>query len=350
MKRRRFIKSVSLSLAGAILPNLHAHSGEKTKTKGSGIQNFHESTEAQFVSIKTSDRSYPQIGIIGLGKTGIETVNRITRRANSTVRISSKDPEHLFNDIAQTDIKFNNIEGQDESLLDSLLNDTLVLFIVTSADAPGIFELSNRVAKLSNQRGILTICSINYPKPASSPGVSQLNLKLLDESADALFLISEGQCYDESTVINTHFLKDPANAVVSALIEMITYEGLICLDFYDFQIVVTHGNRLAFGFGKGHGEKGALKAAKESISEGWQSHISTSDATSVLIHIKAGEDLSLIQAQEAAEYIQNQVSDDADVIFGLFLEENQTDSVEILVVTNQYSDAAEKMRYPNILA
>ena len=63
--------------------------------------------------------------------------------------------------------------------------------------------------------------------------------------------------------------------------------------------------------------------------------------------INVSGDISLIDANEAASYVQEQVGEDANVIFGAMYDSTNSDEVSITVIATGLQDNANKSVLPN---
>ena len=116
---------------------------------------------------------------------------------------------------------------------------------------------------------------------------------------------------------------------VQGITDLINVPGLINLDFADVQTVMTDKGIAHIGIGKAKGDEKALEAVKQAVSSPLL-ETTIEGASHVIINISG--DISLIEANEAAGYVQELAGDDANIIFGAMYDENAEDEVTITVI------------------
>lgn len=123
---------------------------------------------------------------------------------------------------------------------------------------------------------------------------------------------------------------------VKSISELITVPALINIDFADVRAVMQNKGYAIIGMGESDEttkEGRATKAAKIAIENPLlDGEIKVDGATDVLICISGGESLSLYEAKEAAEAIKEKIADDANIIFGVSIDESLGDKVRIVLV------------------
>ncbi|MCS7213926.1 MAG: cell division protein FtsZ [Candidatus Calescibacterium sp.] len=123
---------------------------------------------------------------------------------------------------------------------------------------------------------------------------------------------------------------------VKSISELITVPALINIDFADVRTIMQDKGYAIIGMGESDEttkEGRATKAAKMAIENPLlDGDIRVDGATDVLICISGGESLSLYEAKEAAESIRERISEDANIIFGVSIDESLGDKVRIIIV------------------
>ena len=116
---------------------------------------------------------------------------------------------------------------------------------------------------------------------------------------------------------------------VQGITDLINVPGLINLDFADVQTVMTDKGIAHIGIGHAKGDEKALEAVKQAVSSPLL-ETTIEGASHVIINISG--DISLIEANEAASYVQEMAGDDANIIFGAMFDENAQDEATITVI------------------
>lgn len=124
---------------------------------------------------------------------------------------------------------------------------------------------------------------------------------------------------------------------VQGITDLINMPALINLDFADVQTVMTDKGIAHIGIGTARGDDKALEAVKQAVTSPLL-ETTIAGATHVIINVSG--DISLIDANEAASYVQEQVGEDANVIFGAMYDSSHTDEVSITVIATGLQDTA----------
>jgi cell division protein FtsZ len=119
---------------------------------------------------------------------------------------------------------------------------------------------------------------------------------------------------------------------VQGICDLITMPGLINLDFADVRTVMKESGTALMGIGySSNGENRAREAAERALNSPL---IDTEigGARGILLSIAGGEDLSLIEVNEAAEVIRQAATDDTQIIFGATVDESLAGQVWVTVI------------------
>ena len=116
---------------------------------------------------------------------------------------------------------------------------------------------------------------------------------------------------------------------VQGITDLINVPGLINLDFADVSAVMKDKGVAHVGIGKAKGDDKAIEAVKTAISSPLLES-TIEGATDVIINISG--DISLIEANDAASYVEELVGENANIIFGAMYNEDAQDEVSITVI------------------
>ena len=179
------------------------------------------------------------------------------------------------------------------------------------------------VAQIARESGALTIGIVT--KPFSFEGQQRARLaregsENLKKEVDALITIPNDRlltAVKKDTGIKSAFemCDDILKQAVEGISDLITTPGIINVDFADIRAVMESAGSALMGMGMASGEGRAVKAAHEAIQSPLLD-VSISGATGVLFAIAGGDDLSMLEVQEAANAITESVDPDARIIFG----------------------------------
>ena len=193
------------------------------------------------------------------------------------------------------------------------------------------------VAKIAKDMGILTVGVVT--KPFKFEGKTRMDnalqgIERLKESVDTLIVIPNDkllEIVDRRTTMPESLKKadEVLQQAVQGITDLINVPGLINLDFADVQTVMTDKGIAHIGIGSAKGDDKAIEAVKQAVSSPLL-ETTIEGATHVIINISG--DISLVEANEAASYVQELTGDDANIIFGAMYDESAQDEVSITVI------------------
>ena len=193
------------------------------------------------------------------------------------------------------------------------------------------------IAEISKGLGILTVGVVT--KPFTFEGKPRMNnamsgIARLQDQVDTMIVIPNDkllQICDKRTTIPDALKKadEVLQQGVQGITDLINTPALINLDFADVVTVMKDKGIAHIGIGEGKGDEKCIDAVKQAITSPLL-ETSIDGATHVIINV-SGE-VSLIEANEAATYVQELAGEDATIIFGAMYDETSSDSVMITVI------------------
>ncbi|AMB99664.1 cell division protein FtsZ [Aerococcus urinaehominis] len=118
---------------------------------------------------------------------------------------------------------------------------------------------------------------------------------------------------------------------VQGISDLITSPGYVNLDFADVRTVMADQGTALMGIGAGQGENRTADATKKAISSPLL-EVSIDGAEQILLNIKGGHDLTLFEAQDAADIVAAASSSEVNIIFGTTIDESLEDEVIVTVI------------------
>lgn len=112
---------------------------------------------------------------------------------------------------------------------------------------------------------------------------------------------------------------------------MITNPGFVNLDFADVNTVMKDQGSALMGIGSASGENRTAEATQNAISSPLL-EVSIEGADNVLLNIAGGMDMTLFEAQDAADIVSAASTSDVNIIFGTTINENLGDEVVVTVI------------------
>ena len=119
---------------------------------------------------------------------------------------------------------------------------------------------------------------------------------------------------------------------VRGITDLMVMPGLINLDFADVRSVMHEMGKAMMGTGEAEGDGRALEAAEKAIANPLLDGVSMQGAKGVIVSITGGEDMRLMEVDEAANHIRELVDPDANIIWGSAFNENLNGKIRVSVV------------------
>ncbi|MDO4267315.1 MAG: cell division protein FtsZ [Eubacteriales bacterium] len=193
------------------------------------------------------------------------------------------------------------------------------------------------IAKIAKDMGILTVGVVTKPfrfEAKTRMSNALTGIENLKESVDTLIVIPNDkllEIVDRRTTMPDALKKadEVLQQAVQGITDLINVPGLINLDFADVQTVMTDKGIAHIGIGHAKGDDKAVEAVKQAVASPLL-ETTIEGATHVIINISG--DISLVEANEAASYVQELAGDDANIIFGAMYDENAQDEATITVI------------------
>ena len=211
------------------------------------------------------------------------------------------------------------------------------------------------VAKLAKEKGILTVGVVTKPFrfEAKTRMVNALSgIEKLRDSVDTLIVIPNDkllEIVDRRTTMPDALKKadEVLQQAVQGITDLINVPALINLDFADVQTVMKDKGMAHIGIGEATGDDKAIEAVKIAVASPLL-ETSITGASHVIINISG--DISLMDANDAASYVQDLAGDDANIIFGAKFDESCQDSAKITVIATGLENPATVAQTPKILS
>lgn len=179
------------------------------------------------------------------------------------------------------------------------------------------------IASAARELGALTVAVVT--KPFSFEGQQRMKfaeqgLEELKKEVDAMIVIPNDRLLaivDPDTSVKSAFAicDDVLRQAVEGITDLIIIPGIINVDFADIRSVMENAGSALMGIGTASGEKRAEEAARAAINSPLL-ELSIAGAKGVLFSIAGGDDLGMLEVQEAAKAITEAIDPNAKVIFG----------------------------------
>ena len=203
------------------------------------------------------------------------------------------------------------------------------------------------IAAAAKEMGILTVGVVT--KPFRFEAKTRMNNALagienLKKAVDTLIVIPNDkllEIVDRRTTMPEALRKadEVLQQAVQGITDLINLPALINLDFADVQTVMTDKGIAHIGIGEARGDDKAMEAVQQAVASPLL-ETTIKGATHVIINISG--DISLMDANDAASYVQELTGEDANIIFGAMYDDSVADYARITVIATGLSDTTAK--------
>ena len=206
------------------------------------------------------------------------------------------------------------------------------------------------VAKVARELGALTVGVVTKPfsfEGAQRARLAEQGINELRKAVDAVIIIPNDKLLtivSRETGIKNAFAMcdDILKQAVEGISDLITQTGIINVDFADVRAVMQNAGSALMGIGTGIGEKRAELAARAAINSPLL-EVSIHGAKGVLFSIAGGEDLGMLEVQDAANVITEAIDPDAKVIFGAVTDPSlKKGQVRVTVIATGFPEAGQR--------
>ena len=310
------------------------------------------------------------IKVIGVGGGGGNAINRMIDEGVSGVEFiaANTDLQALSSTKAETVIQLGPkltrglgaggrpevgrkaAEESEEALTEAISGADMVFITAGMGGGSGTGAAPVR-ARIAKDRGALTVGVVTRPFGFEGSKRGQYaveGINELREHVDTLLIISNNnllEIVDKKTPL-LEALSEADNVLrqgVQGITDLITNPGLINLDFADVKTVMANKGNALMGIGIGSGEERVVEAARKAI---YSPLLETTidGAEDVIVNVTGGLDLTLIEAEEASEIVNQAAGQGVNIWLGTSIDESMKDEIRVTVVaTGVRQERVEKV-------
>ena len=309
----------------------------------------------------------PRITVIGVGGAGCNAVNNMIAAGLTGVEfvVANTDAQALVASSAEHRLQLgiNLTEGLGagskpeigeaaaEEAVDEIraqVSGSHMLFIAAGMGGGTGTGACAVIARVARELGILTVGVVTKPfmfegtrrQRTAEAGVAELKKHvdtLIVIPNQNLFLVAKA----ETTFKEAFELADEVlQQGVRSITDLMVMPGLINLDFADVRSVMGEMGKAMMGTGEGEGENRALEAAERAIANPLLDGVSMQGAKGVIISIIGGDDMKLLEVDEAANHIRELVDPDANIIWGSAFNPDLSGKIRVSVVATGIEQTA----------
>ncbi|MFM7403245.1 MAG: cell division protein FtsZ [Erythrobacter sp.] len=205
------------------------------------------------------------------------------------------------------------------------------------------------IAEAACRMGVLTVGVVTKPflfEGTRRMRAAEAGIEELQNHVDTLIVIPNQNLFlvakAETTFKEAFQLADEVlQQGVRSITDLMVLPGLINLDFADVRSVMSEMGKAMMGTGEGEGENRALDAAVQAIANPLLDGVSMAGAKGVIISIIGGEDMRLLEVDEAANHIRELVDEDANIIWGSAFNPDLKGKIRVSVVATGIEEGAK---------
>jgi cell division protein FtsZ len=311
----------------------------------------------------------PRITVIGVGGAG---GNAIANMINAEIEgvdfvVANTDAQALNNSITEhriqlgTDITKGLGAGArpevgkaaaEESLpeIERALEGVHMCFIAAGMGGGTGTGAAPVIAKAARDKGVLTVGVVTKPflfEGTRRMRAAEAGIEELQRHVDTLIVIPNQNLFlvakAETTFKEAFTLADEVlQQGVRSITDLMVMPGLINLDFADVRSVMGEMGKAMMGTGEGQGENRALEAAERAIANPLLDGVSMQGAKGVIISIIGGDDMKLLEVDEAANHIRELVDPNANIIWGSAFNPDLQGKIRVSVVATGIEQTSEQ--------
>ncbi|KAA8816889.1 cell division protein FtsZ [Bifidobacterium vespertilionis] len=308
------------------------------------------------------------IKVVGVGGAGGNAVNRMIAeglqnvefvaintdakdllRSDADVKISLSDKTSRGLGAGADPEKGAKAAQDHQSDIEEALKGSDMVFVTCGEGGGTGTGASPIVARAARQQGALTIAVVTRPFTFEGPRRSasaESGIANLRKEVDALIVIPNDRLLDLSdrtvSVMDAFKTADTALlAGVQGITDLITMNSYIHVDFSDVTAILKDAGTALFGIGAARGEDRATQAAEIAISSPLLEE-SIEGAHGALINVAGPTDLSMQEASAAAQLVQDAIHPEAQIIWGLALDDSYGDEVRVTVIAAGFDPSTKK--------
>ncbi len=234
--------------------------------------------------------------------------------------------------------------------LDRMLDGVHMCFIAAGMGGGTGTGAAPVIAKAAREKGVLTVGVVTKPfmfEGSRRMRSAESGIEELQKHVDTLIVIPNQNLFlvakPDTTFKEAFGLADEVlQQGVRSITDLMVMPGLINLDFADVRSVMGEMGKAMMGTGEADGENRALEAAEKAIANPLLDGVSMAGAKGVIISIIGGEDMKLMEVDEAANHIRDLVDPDANIIWGSAFNPDLDGKIRVSVVATGIDQSAEQ--------
>jgi cell division protein FtsZ len=298
------------------------------------------------------------IRVVGVGGGGLNAVNRMIEAGISQVEFIAVNTDiqqlrqceapiklHIGRELTQglgsgSDPELGRQaaeEGYDQ--IKHVLRGSDMVFVTAGEGGGTGTGAAPVVARIAREVGALSVGIVTLPfrfegtrrRSQAENGIAELR-----EVCDTVIVIPNDRLLEvlerSTSMIDAFRIADDVlRQGVQGICDLITMPGLINLDFADVRTIMQTAGSAIMGIGFATGEERAREAASRAL----RSPLIDTEivgARGILLSIAGGDDLTLLEVNEAAEVVREAATEETNIIFGATIDERLAGQIWVTVI------------------
>lgn len=313
--------------------------------------------------VKPDVEAFARIRVVGVGGSGGNAVNHmidskvkgvefvtINTDGQDLHHAKSKKKIHIGKNLTRglgtgmdVEVGRRAAEETKEEIQEALKNSDMVFIAGGMGGGTGT-GAAPVIAQIAKELGALTVAVVTRPfgfEGQQRMRLAEQGLEELKKEVDAMIVIPNDRLLsivDKNTTVKNAFATcdDILRQAVEGISDLITVPGIINVDFADIRSVMENAGSALMGIGTATGENRAVEAAKAAINSPLL-ELSINGAKGVLFSVAGGDDLGMLEVQEAAKIVTEAIDSNAKVIFGTVKDDRlKKNEVKVTVIATGF--------------
>ncbi len=303
----------------------------------------------------------PRITVMGVGGAGGNAINNMITSGLEGVEFiaANTDIQALLTSSAEQRIQLGaNVteglgagakpeigEAAAEEAIDEIraqISGSHMVFIACGMGGGTGTGAASVIARVAQEEGILTVGIVTKPfqfEGSRRMRIANAGIEEMKKFVDTMIVIPNQNLFritnEKTTFAEAFVLADQVlYSGIACIVDLIVKEGLINLDFADVRVIMKGMGSAMMGTGEGEGERRAVIAAEEAISNPLLDELTLEGARGLLVSIVGSSDLTLYEIEEAASRVHQEVHPDANIMVGASFDESLKDRIRVSIVAS----------------
>jgi cell division protein FtsZ len=310
-------------------------------------------------NLTKNDIFKPQIAVIGIGGAGSNALNNMIELGLSGVKfvVINTDAQALENSLSPNKIQIGpkvtkglgagskpeiGVQSAEESTeeIKKALENINMLFIACGMGGGTGTGASQVVAKIAKEMGILTIAFVTTPfdfEGNQRLDIAKSGVIELEKYVDSMLVISNENLFNVIEISTSFFdafriMDGVLFSAVKSIVELISGNGLVNLDFNDIKSVLEGAGRTMIGSAEAEGENRAQEVVRSATINPLLEDSYLKGAKKALINITGSNNMTLHEINTIIKFIKQELSNDAFINFGTVYDNKMGDTIRLSIV------------------